>query len=522
MANRTTSRSSQPYFWIFILACALAFWSEWVALFELWGGDAIIYSHGFVVLGALLFVLYLRRTALSTMPLSPSPMGLLALFLCCAAMLLAKSADIITARLFLLPFILVSWGWALWGWRFVRLAGAPIMLLIFAVPIWDDFSPIFQQLTVWVNDALLSLVHIKATISAFYITIPNGTFHVAGGCSGVRYLMSGLFLASLYSILYFSRKKQSIQLILFSALFSIIANWIRVFGIIVVGYQTDMKSSMVHHHEMWGWVVFVVVALIPLFYVARRLEDKQPPVKALASDQPSAAVKPLRTGSITMLTVSILLAGSVPALAYVQDNGLLGGDRQIVLQLPQGSDGWQGPLQHADFWKPSFVNPDISLSGVYVSGQFHKVELYMLGYHDQRQGKELIYYHNRLYSPARWKLVGSQVHSLSGANLFGLKKVRETTLQQKSTGDYVVVWSWYQVDNFAGISPPIIKLVGGLKRLSGKSGGALVAIASECKRPTQNACDAQRQTLKKFADGLLSGKGGRYVSLEPVSRNRGG
>lgn len=142
------------------------------------------------------------------------------------------------------------------------------MLLIFAVPVWDDLSPLLQHITVFFNNIFLQLAGIQATIKEFYIMLEVGTFLVEDGCSGVRYLMVALFLASFYGQLHYRSYMATVQLVLISALLSMLANWIRVFGIIAAGHYTNMETSLVEDHELFGWVVFVIFTLIPLFYIS--------------------------------------------------------------------------------------------------------------------------------------------------------------------------------------------------------------------------------------------------------------
>src|SRR5690606_6307049 len=133
------------------------FASEWQAYFELWY-NSVVYSHGFLVLALSLYLLWRQWAILKTYPLAPSVIGFSVLIATCLVLLLAKAADIKTIALLALPFVILSWGWALWGIAFIRLCGIPILILVYAAPIWDDFSIVFQVITVFANEFLLAIV----------------------------------------------------------------------------------------------------------------------------------------------------------------------------------------------------------------------------------------------------------------------------------------------------------------------------------------------------------------------------
>jgi EpsI family protein len=496
LAASSFKPSVLAYFTFFLLL----FLPEWLDFFQLWYSGTI-YTHGFLVLAAGGYLLFQVRSGLSSLKVRSSTVGFAALLFFAAVMLVAKAADIKTIRLLCLPFLIGSWGWAIWGSPFLKLAGIPIGLLILASPIWDDMSPIFQAMTVLVNSLLLDVVGIPADIHELYITIPAGTFFVAGGCSGVRYLMVGLFLAAFYGFLYLPRYSRTVFLIVIAALLSMLANWVRVFGIIVIGHVTDMQSSIIEEHEAFGWLTFVVFCLIPLFFIARWLEPRNnspTPLEQmedrLREHQRPTAGAAKRRGTVAFASIIVLL---VPVIFYSQTVLFEDRNEDWSPRLPAAVDDWRGPLKFATIWSPSFVNADLSLSGTYVSDQLERVQFQVEAYRRQAQGKELVYYRNSLFDDSVWDLTAQRLISVPESNGFKVHQVTESELLNLETGQSILLWSWYRIGEFSSPSRLKIKVFGGLRGLTGSSDGSFVGLAAECDNVIAGCVNA-RAALEKF------------------------
>ena len=143
------------------------------------------------------------------------------------------------------------------------------------------------------------------------------------------------------------------------------------------------------------------------------------------------------------------------------------------------------------------MNADISLAGTYVSNELKRVQLQVEAYRQQAQGKELVYYRNRLFDDEKWSLINQHTVSVTVPNGFGVNKVAESTLLNLSTNQTILVWSWYRVGEFSSPSRVKIKIYGGLRGLSGMSDGSFVALAAECDRE-ENKCANARSAFEEF------------------------
>lgn len=495
--NYASSFYRQRLWLLSIPLFAIGLWAEWRDFFYLWS-DSIIYTHGFLVLAGSCYLLFLRRKSLANLKISGSPLGLFFLAGASIVLMLSQAADIRVFRLLLVPVMIVFWGWSVWGKGFLRTAGGPIMLLIFAVPIWDDLSPILQHITVFFNNLLLQGVGIQAKIQEFYIILDVGTFLVEDGCSGVRYLMVALFLGAFYGQLYYQKYVSTFFLVVIAGALSMLSNWVRVFGIIAAGHYTEMETSLVEDHELFGWVVFLIFTLVPLFFISGRIEPHANSNSPQASTYTSTD-QPRRPSLFWPTIASVLLIW--PAILPLA----LQAETERVAQewnpsLFRAVPGWSGPLQHANIWTPKYTRPDINLGGVYVNPELQQVQLQIIGYRIQTQNKELIFYGNSLFNRKEWQLVSEQKRLLENGYLQNLSTVNETIIQRRENNEQVIIWSWYEVGDTLTDSRMEAKLTGALNKIKGDSRGALWALAGRCNSEQIADCDDQRGAFTAFLE----------------------
>jgi len=493
------ARDFRQYLWLLsVPLLTLGFWAEWRDFLYLWY-DSLIYSHGFLVLAGTLFLLYLRRQSLSELTITGSPLALFLLAGASAVLLLSRAADIQVFRLILVPVMIILWGWSIWGKAFLKTAGGPIMLLVFAVPVWDDLSPLLQYITVFFNDLLLRLAGIEATIKEFYIILEVGTFLVENGCSGVRYLMVALFLGTFYGQLHYRTLTPTILLVLAAGLLSMLSNWIRVFGIIVAGHYTNMETSLVSDHELFGWIIFIIFTLVPLFFISGKLgknsEAGNRDVRAVAGNRPGRASPYWPVAASLFLVWPALVP---PLLQAKTEQVGMSWNPALFESVP----GWRGPLMHAEIWRPDYRKPDINLGGVYVSDNLEQVQLQITGYRLQAQDKELIAYGNDLFDRKEWQLVSETKHQLETAYSGSLTTVNESIIRRRADGEQVILWSWYEIGNTLTDSGMRAKIVGAVNRIRGDSRGALWALAGRCESEELAACGQQRHIFSEFLESI--------------------
>ncbi|QFS86939.1 MULTISPECIES: exosortase [unclassified Marinobacter] len=337
------------------------------------------------------------------------------------------------------------------GWRQVRHFIVPVGLLIFTVPVWDFLSWTLQVITVEINRVLLGLMDIEFRVEGVFVyLIGVGTFEVAHGCSGLRYLLVGQSLSVIYGELNLRRLRSRIIMFCCGVLFALAANWIRVFVIIYMGYETNMQTSLIDDHDNFGWWVFAAT-LVPLFLIGRVLETS--PREQVQSPGYRDDGRPVadRSGR-TRMAVGVALMVALPLILWLAlpstEHKIRSEPAQINLRL----DGEQfGSLfsSNLEGWRPQVRNPD----RVYVQTLFERgrvepdqglaerllVSIY--SYDFQRHSAELVQYSNRLYDRERWH--PENVFTVAAP---GAVSLRGVTLRDRVSGKHLHLAYTYYVE----------------------------------------------------------------------------
>lgn len=151
----------------------------------------------------------------------------------------------------------------------------PILFFLFATPTWWLLVPFLQMLTIYIVSIMLSIMNVTAFIEGSLVTVPSGVFIIAEGCAGVKYFLSGTILSIIIVYLSNIKTKKTVLFIVAAIFLSLVANWVRVFFIIIIGYYSNMNSGLVKEHEVFGWVVFFLMYL-PIFLWSRNfILDKE-------------------------------------------------------------------------------------------------------------------------------------------------------------------------------------------------------------------------------------------------------
>lgn len=370
------------------------------------------YSHGFMVLAVSLF-LSIRKWQATRPVTGFYPFWLLPLALS-VALYLVGGILLIEAfqQVALLP-IVISGLMVLWGWRQTQTFFLTIGILLFTIPVWDYLSWYLQLITVAVNQFILSWLDIEFIVEGVIVYFPGvGAFEIAHGCSGLRYLLVGMTLTVLYCELNLRRLHDWVWLFGAGIMLALVANWIRVFVIIYVGYKSDMTSSLIQEHDFFGWWVFAGT-LVPLFFFARWLERKDD--GAQPDDTAEQALRP-RVGKPSSGVAALILGGLLfVVLSWWTVQGESGhATRASVPHEDPFSDELRQwlPLFEDRLlgWRPMIEWPDRTFSKSFFapapatrdSGSGSQVFLGLYSYDYQRPQREIVQYHNHVYDPERF------------------------------------------------------------------------------------------------------------------------
>jgi exosortase len=230
------------------------------------------FSHGFLVPGFSLFVLWRDRTRLRGLPRKPVWWGfLLVTVSLCILVIGVLGAELFLSR-FSLLLLIAGLVVVFLGESYLRVMLFPLVFLILMVPIP---SIIFNQITLPLQilvsklaAAALPLLGVPVLREGNIINLPAMSLEIAEACSGIRSLFSLITMAIIYGYVLSSRRWARVGLALAAIPIAIVANSFRIIvtGLLVQYSSPDKAEGFFHTFS--GWLVFLV-SLGMLFLLQR-------------------------------------------------------------------------------------------------------------------------------------------------------------------------------------------------------------------------------------------------------------
>jgi exosortase len=385
------------------------------------------------------------------------------------------------------------------GWKQVKPFILPIGLVFFAMPMWDFLSWTLQLITVEINQLLLGLFDIEFEVEGVFVyLIGVGVFEVANGCSGLRYLLVGQSLSLMYGELNLRTVRARVILFLSGVFLALLANWIRVFVIIYMGYETNMQTSLIEDHDSFGWWVFAGT-LVPLFLLGRRLESLPAEQVPVSTDEGRSS----DAFNSRKVFFGALLTAALPVVVWwaLPGSGGSVADEAIKLEVKLESENF-GPLFTSGLagWRPKVVNPDRVFSQtVFDRGSIEEgagvdeslfVGVYSYDY--QRESAEVIQYSNRLFDSGLWHTESFfSVDGLDDATLRGLE------LRHRVTNERIFLAYGYYVEGLWETDDLRAKLAQVRGFFNNRSDASLLVFGVTCDN-----CEG-RETLQEWVRSSL-------------------
>lgn len=225
-----------------------------------WANDENM-GHGWFVPVLAGYIAWQRRDQLLATPRKPSYWGLvLVIWAGMQALAATLGAEIFTARL---AFVMAVFGSVLFlgGRAWIRILLFPLLLLLFMIPIpqilYAQLTLRLQTLASELGEFLISAVGIPVLRTGNLLQLPSQTLDIADACSGIRSLLSLIFLSLVYA--YFTDKRVWMRwALLFATVpIAIAANGIRV-GVTGMLSEVNVDYARGTYHEAEGYIVFIV------------------------------------------------------------------------------------------------------------------------------------------------------------------------------------------------------------------------------------------------------------------------
>lgn len=469
------------------------FWPTVETMVHTWW-TVTTYNHGFVIFPISGYLIWRRRARLAALSPRPQPLGLLLVAGAAFAWLLGEFAGVTVLTQLAWVALVQALVLTLYGGRITRQILFPLAFLLFAVPLGNALIPHLQDLTAWFAVAALRASGIPVYRDALYIHIPTGSFFVAEACAGIRFLISTIVLGTLLAYVAFSTWWRRVLIVAVAAILPVLANGVRVYGIVLIAHLTDHQWAVDADHLVYGWVFFAVVTLS---FLAVALAFRESGGKADGSARPAAVPAPDRRSGghdgagvfALAATAAVLLAAAAPlySQATVAD-----ADMTALVWQPAGA-AWT-LAEGRPAWQPRFAGADQEILRRYSDGA-RSVDLYLALYGSQRHGKEVVNEMNTFADDARWTRVGGG----AGTAVIGGETVAIRSARLQSSASRRLVWYWYWIDGALTADPVLAKLYQVRARLKGgTAAAAVIAVATD----DQDRPEAAEQALAGFLQEL--------------------
>ncbi|MAM87465.1 MAG: hypothetical protein CME36_09190 [unclassified Hahellaceae] len=503
------NRRVPDQFWpvvVWLGLCGVVFAPTWTSLFGKWVELDQSYGHGFLVLA---LVLWLVVRALPVRPASglasaalTTPFVAFAATGAAALWTLAWLTGVEFVQQLLLPAIIYGGLILILGSGALYRMSVPVGILYFAMPVWDYLNYPLQWLTTKASEFALWAIDIEAEIYGFFVKIPQGTFEIAGGCSGLRYLLVSLLLGILYAHLYLDNRRQIMKLIVSAIVVSLITNWVRVAALIAIGYYTDMQSPLMQDHDNFGWYLYAG-AMIPWFWYARRLESD--PVEgqraeASAGTQANSGTPARRWFWIAVAAVVLCVPAGTQLMHGLTKKQSVFAPIVMPASLETGPDSMD--WNRIAFRFPNAPRADMNgytqkFEGSYValeSKQQMTIDIYLYSREEHRA--ELIQYNNALFDGRLWRPLDTYAAELPGYQWL--------ELEHRGSGERSAVLYSYMIGGSfftGGVSAKIGQLESLF--LKGRSDAALLYTSAPCEREDCSTAKAALQALMTSQAGNI-------------------
>lgn len=373
-----------------------------------------------------------------------------ALSLGCISAMFALGAGLFVSRIIEINFLeqlilyisLVLIIWCAYSFKLIKQLAYPLLLLTFALPVWGFLNEALRIITLYSSNLLLSITTIPFYRDGSYFYLPNGTFEVASGCSGLQQFLVSMMLGIVYAHQHYLRFRGLLKVLLYLTGFAILINSIRIFVIILIGYQTEMRSTLVEEHTLLGWVIYGIGIFIffmlyqRFFYTANSADNLN------KTDQKLAGL--LHSHHALSVLSAIALFVIAPFIVYQMfvatiNNHSIG---QTAFKLEKLN--YKIITNEANLnWHPDYPQADGIIYEQHLVND-RQVYLYVLTYKHKNENIEPINNLNRFYNKDFWKLV--KTDSINVLDKTGKTVKLKTNYIQSGQGKQLLVLGWLNVN----------------------------------------------------------------------------
>jgi exosortase len=308
------------------------------------------YTYAWVVLPTLAYVLWHNRRRLAVLPVTGSAWGIVAAALCGLAWIAADWLNISEGRQLALIGGIAAVVLAAVGPAAFRALMPSLALLVFLVPTGRFLINPLKHLLIAVQQTVAGLAGLPFKRDGFTFAVGPNDYVIIDDCTGLPYLLVGLFLGLSLSLLIYRSWWRIAVLTLAGGALGVLANMLRITSIVVYDYATNSELTLTEH----GYFEMPAVLLCfgALMMVFARLRHEPAGVSGPEEAGPARRSRgPVVPG---LLAMALLTAGPLMNRLGAQSADMAADN---VVALPASMAHWT-KLDGAPDWRPSTALPE--------------------------------------------------------------------------------------------------------------------------------------------------------------------
>lgn len=429
-----------------------------------------IFTHCFFVIPGAFYLIYKKRQQVFQQKLIPNYWLAIPLFFILILQLFGEVGGINIfmhiATFSALPLLI----WMVIGNKAAKQITFPLFFMLFAIPIGEQLIPSLQQLTTNLAVPLLELTGVPVYRNGLYLDIPEGRFLVAEACSGISFLVASIVFGNLYAYLSFQKLPKQLLFVAISVIVPILANAVRVYGIVLTGHLSNMEYAVGVDHIIYG-AVFYAIILFLLIVIGEKFRDEK---IGLAHSLKINNISQVHNLAPVVFIIISLSVGQLVWLSSITQN-------EITIRNIEKINFNVLPYKIEETeltqWQPSFINATNQQQGYIVINNEQQVNFYIAAYNTGRG--ELISSLNKLYDDQRWSFVSQRVIALKAHNAL-------LVMLASPNGEHREIIYWYQISDKYFVSKIKAKLYSTINLLlNNQQNQYLVAFSMHAQRNNQ-------------------------------------
>jgi exosortase A len=460
------------------LALALivaAFFDTAAGMVAIWARSDT-FAHGFVVAPISLWLIWRMRARLRLFEPRPSWIALPVIAAAAFAWLLGNVGAVNAVSQIAFVSILVLAVPAILGVRLTRAMLFPLGFLFFSVPIGEFLIPTLMAHTADFTIAALRASGVPVYREGMQFVVPNGRWSVVEACSGVRYLIASLVVGTLFAYISYTTMGRRLAFVGISIAVPIVANWLRAYLIVMLGYLSDNKIATGVDHLVYGWLFFGVVMLV-MFAIGSRWQQSTRSTAA-GDGIPIGVESSVRSarrpsfawfGSAALAVVAT--ASIAPVAAWTLDrNGSEPSATLAAVAVP----GWQASSPPEPGFAPGFVKPSAVRHQLFRRNE-RVLGLYLGYYRGQNADRKLVS-SNSVMLPSTdryWHALSTGVRPM---NLAGDSVSVVSGTIRGAAGETLETRQWYWIGGALTSSDAVAKARIAWRRLTGRGDDSAVIV----------------------------------------------